>query len=28
VIWALGATGAWQAFRAGTWPTTPARAAG
>jgi uncharacterized membrane protein len=25
VIWALGATGAWQAFRAGTWPTTPAR---
>ena len=25
VIWALGATGAWQAFRAGTWPATPAR---
>ncbi len=25
VIWALGSTGAWQAFRAGTWPTTPAR---
>ena len=24
VIWALGATGAWQAFRAGTSPTTPA----
>ena len=24
VIWALGATGAWQAFRAGTWPATPA----
>ena len=23
VIWALGATGAWQAIRAGTWPTTP-----
>ena len=23
VIWALGATGAWQAFRAGTWPATP-----
>jgi uncharacterized membrane protein len=22
VIWALGATGAWQAIRAGTWPTT------
>ena len=28
VIWALGATGAWQAFRAGTWPATPARADG
>ncbi len=28
VIWALGATGAWQAFRAGTWPTTPARSDG
>jgi uncharacterized membrane protein len=25
VVWALGATGAWKAFRAGTWPTTPAR---
>ena len=24
VIWALGATGAWRAIRAGTWPTTPA----
>lgn len=23
VIWALGATGAWQAIRAGTWPSTP-----
>jgi pantothenate kinase len=23
VIWALAATGAWQAIRAGTWPTTP-----
>jgi len=23
VIWALGATGAWQALRAGTWPATP-----
>jgi uncharacterized membrane protein len=23
VIWALGATGAWQAIRGGTWPTTP-----
>lgn len=22
VIWALGATGAWQAIRAGTWPST------
>ncbi len=28
VIWALGATGAWQAIRAGTWPTTPARTDG
>ena len=28
VIWALGSTGAWQAFRAGTWPTTPARSDG
>lgn len=25
VVWALGATGAWQAYRAGTWPATPAR---
>jgi uncharacterized membrane protein len=25
VIWALYATGAWQAVRAGTWPATPAR---
>jgi uncharacterized membrane protein len=25
VIWALGATGAWQAYRAGTWPATPTR---
>ena len=25
VVWALGATGAWQAIRAGTWPTTPNR---
>lgn len=25
VIWALGATGAWQACRAGTWPATLAR---
>jgi len=23
VIWALGATGAWQAWRAGTWPHPP-----
>lgn len=23
VLWALGATGAWQAYRAGTWPATP-----
>ena len=23
VVWALGATGAWQALRAGTWPATP-----
>ena len=23
VIWALGATGAWQAMRARTWPSTP-----
>jgi uncharacterized membrane protein len=23
VIWAFGATGAWQAIRAGTWPSTP-----
>jgi uncharacterized membrane protein len=28
VIWALGATGAWQAIRAGTWPSTPVRADG
>jgi uncharacterized membrane protein len=28
VVWALGATGAWQAYRAGTWPSTPARTAG
>ena len=28
VMWALGATGAWQAYRAGTWPATPARADG
>jgi uncharacterized membrane protein len=28
VIWALGATGAWQAFRAGTWPSTPERVDG
>jgi uncharacterized membrane protein len=28
VIWALGATGAWQAIRAGTWPSTPERAEG
>ncbi|HSM65788.1 MAG TPA: hypothetical protein VK860_05750 [Ilumatobacteraceae bacterium] len=28
VIWALGATGAWQAYRAGTWPATPARTDG
>jgi uncharacterized membrane protein len=27
VVWALGATGAWRAFRAGTWPATPTRAA-
>lgn len=25
VVWALGATGAWQAYRAGTWPSTPAQ---
>ena len=23
VIWALAASGAWQAIRSGTWPTTP-----
>ena len=23
VIWALGATGAWHAYRDGTWPATP-----
>lgn len=28
VIWALGATGAWQAIRTGTWPSTPERAVG
>lgn len=28
VIWALYATGAWQAMRAGTWPHTPARSDG
>jgi uncharacterized membrane protein len=28
VIWALGATGAWQAYRSGTWPATPARTGG
>jgi uncharacterized membrane protein len=28
VIWALGATGAWQAIRAGTWPSTPERSDG
>ena len=28
VIWALGATGAWQAIRAGTWPATPPAADG
>jgi uncharacterized membrane protein len=28
VIWALGATGAWQAIRAGTWPSTPERTDG
>jgi uncharacterized membrane protein len=28
VVWALGSTGAWHAFRAGTWPSTPARADG
>lgn len=25
VVWALGATGAWQAYRAGTWPSTPTK---
>ncbi len=25
VLWALAATGAWQAYRAGTWPATPVR---
>ena len=25
VAWALGATGAWHAYRNGTWPATPAR---
>jgi len=28
VIWAIGSTGAWQAFRAGTWPATPTRTDG
>jgi uncharacterized membrane protein len=28
VIWALYATGAWRAMRAGTWPNTPARTDG
>jgi uncharacterized membrane protein len=28
VIWALYATGAWHAMRAGTWPQTPARTDG
>ncbi len=28
VVWALGSTGAWQAFRAGTWPSTPDRSDG
>ena len=28
VVWALGSTGAWHAFRSGTWPSTPARADG
>lgn len=28
VIWALYATGAWRAFRAGTWPATPTRTDG
>jgi uncharacterized membrane protein len=28
VVWALYATGAWQAFRAGTWPTTPSHTDG
>lgn len=23
VLWALGATGAWQSFRDGTWPASP-----
>jgi uncharacterized membrane protein len=26
VLWALLATGAWRAYRDGTWPATPARA--
>lgn len=26
VIWALGATGAWRAHRAGTWPASPSAA--
>ena len=28
VVWALAATGAWQAMRVGTWPRTPARTDG
>ena len=28
VIWALGATGAWRAYRTGTWPATPVGADG
>lgn len=28
VVWALGATGAWHAYRAGTWPATPGRTDG
>lgn len=25
VVWALASTGAWRAYRAGTWPATPGR---
>jgi uncharacterized membrane protein len=28
MVWALGATGAWRAYRAGTWPSTPTRTTG